>query len=110
MTMAGQAAVAVAPTVEVSLEPVVEQHRIQTGIVVDMPEIAALDCDAIRRVLARLDQSDYRNGGVLEAGHPDHRVFLYEDALASAYYTDCILNQIGGELPSTVFLRGFDTE
>lgn len=107
VALAGQGAVAMVPLAEGSIDPVVERHRTVAGVTVEMPELAALDCSGIRRVLARLDRSGYRGGGVLAPEHPDRPVFEYEDRLARALYFDCILRDSRSLPAETVFLRGF---
>lgn len=98
---------AMAPPVQHSLDPVVERHQTASGITLELPDLASLDCHGIRVVLQRLDLSDYRGRDVLTEGHPDYAVFVYEDQLARALYFDCILRQNDPRAAESVFMRGF---
>ncbi|MEM9145206.1 MAG: hypothetical protein AAGC57_03340 [Pseudomonadota bacterium] len=114
LAIAGQASAALSAlplqVVDASIEPGVEYHRTVAGVTIEMPELAALDCDGIRQVLRNLDRSNYRGLGVLEVGHPDHPVFVYEDALARAHFFDCILRAYPQAGAETVLLRGFGAD
>lgn len=83
------------------------KHRTQTGAVLDLPPLSGQSCGEIRRLLRRIDRSNYRGRALLGPGHADYRVFLYEDALAATLYFDCTLRETRLADPQAVFSAGF---
>ena len=77
------------------------------GALVAMPEISGLDCFNMARVLWRIDLTGYRDGRIVPQGHPDRPIFEYEDELARAYYTGCLVNHRTLDDPGAVFRYGF---
>ena len=80
------------------------------GTRIHMPEIAGLSCEEMRATLKRIDQSNYRGVEPLPPGHPDWRIFEYEDRIAASYYFNCILPDHRLDDPAPSFSHGFRTE
>lgn len=80
------------------------------GVVVPTPEIATLDCAGITQTLRRIDQSNYRQGEALNPLDRDWPIFVYEDRLARAYYTECMLHDKPLGDPGDAFSFGFDAQ
>jgi hypothetical protein len=80
------------------------------GVVVPMPDIAKLDCTGMTEALRRIDQSNYRGAEVLTPQDRDWPIFAYEDRLARAYYTECMLREHALGDPGTAFSFGFEAQ
>lgn len=80
------------------------------GAVIEMPEIAGLDCPGMERALRRIDLSHYRGPGPLPEGHPDWPIFDYEDRLSGAWYFTCTVDRHRLEDPGPAFSLGFEPQ
>ncbi len=77
------------------------------GAVIDMPDIASLDCAGMERTLRVIDLSQYRGPGPVPDDHPDRPIFEYEDRLSASYYHACTLERHRLEDPGPAFSFGF---
>jgi len=102
----GLAAGAGAGTVSVDT-PTPPRVLASNGAVVEMPEIAGLDCAGMGQVLRRIDMSNYRGLDPVPEGHPDRSIFDYEDSLTGQYYYACTLGEQTLEDPGAAFSHGF---
>ncbi|MEM9735421.1 MAG: hypothetical protein AAF908_02310 [Pseudomonadota bacterium] len=74
------------------------------GAQVPMPDIASLDCAGLARTIAAIDASGYRGETEdLPPSHPDHGIFLYENALTATEYFECTLGQSRNADPELAF-------
>jgi hypothetical protein len=80
------------------------------GAVIDMPDIAGLDCPGMERALRRIDLSRYRGPEPVPQGHPDWPIFDYEDRLSAAYYKSCTLERHRLDDPGPAFSSGFEKQ
>jgi len=80
------------------------------GVAVPMPDIATLDCNGMTEALRRLDQSNYRGAELVSPEHHDWPIFAYEDRLARAYYTKCMLREHALGDPGAAFSFGFEAQ
>jgi hypothetical protein len=91
-------------------EPAVPRALESNGAVVEMPELAGLDCAEMGNVLRRIDLSNYRGPEAVPEGHPDWPIFDYEDRLTGKYYFSCTLGANQLEDPGTAFSFGFESQ
>jgi hypothetical protein len=82
-------------------------HRTANGAMVPTPDLATLDCPAMRAVLERIDRSGYRDASPVAEGEPDHALFEYENALTARYFKECRGDETVPRDPTSIFLRGF---
>lgn len=80
------------------------------GAVIEMPEIAGLDCPGMERVLRLIDLAGYRGPAPLLPEDPDWQIFDYEDRLSRAHYFGCIVRQHGLDDPGPAFSFGFEPQ
>jgi hypothetical protein len=91
-------------------ESAVPRAMASNGVVVPMPEIAGLDCRGMAEALRRIDLSNYRGSEQVPMGHRDWPIFDYEDRLARAHYTECMLRDQALGDPGAAFSFGFETQ
>ena len=103
------AALATAPALAAG-EGAIPHIIASNGVAVPTPDIAALDCSGMTEALRRIDQSNYRNGELLAPEHRDWPIFAYEDRLARAYYTECMLREHALGDPGAAFSYGFEAQ
>jgi hypothetical protein len=81
-----------------------------TGVALETPAVAGLDCAGMRRVLGAIDASGYRRGGPDSIDPADVALLDYEHRLSAAYYEHCVeepAHDAGGE---SVFGLGYGRE
>lgn len=80
------------------------------GAVIEMPDIAGLDCPGMQRVLRLIDLAGYRGPAPLRPEDPDWPIFDYEDRLSRAHYFDCLVGKHGLDDPGPAFSFGFEPQ
>ena len=99
----GIALIAAGPTIAGAAE----RFTAQNGAELEAPAIASLDCDRMSDLLLEYSASGYRGPETLNEAHPDHKIFTYEDALATHYYDACQAGTAQFMDTEPIFGKGF---